>query len=696
MRSPAAHDGCGAGRLERLLRPRSIAVFGGREAERAVEQCQRIGYTGEVWPVHLSRVEVCGLRCYRGVNELPQAPDAAFIGVNRHASVTIARALAEQGCGGAVAYASGFAETGDGEGQALTAALIEAAGDMPVLGPNCYGFINYLDGALLWPDQHGGRRVERGVAVIAQSSNIAINLTMQRRGLPIAYMVAPGNQAQTDVAEVIRGVLGDDRVTAIGLYIEGIGEARALEGALGLARERGVPVVALKAGRSEQARAATLSHTASLAGSDRAMDAFLQRLGVARVHTLAHLLETLKLLHVHGPLPGSNLCSMSCSGGEAALIADAAQGRALRFPPLDATVRDRVQRSLGELVSVANPLDYHTFAWGDEAALRRTFTAMLGGGFDLSLLVLDVPRTDRCDATHWRVSADALVTAARATGAKAAVVSSLAESLPESWATDLMQQGIAPLCGFSEALVAVEAAAFVGRRWRIPPAPALLGPNGVESEGFVIHEWEAKRRLAGCGLCVPPGRLCTDARTAARAAAALGYPVAVKVAGQAHKTDIDGVRLGLRTASAVQEAAHELSRGGSNSVLVERMIEDAVAELVVGVTCDAQFGALLTIGAGGVWVELLRDTVSLLLPTQEAEVRAALDSLRIAPLLQGYRHRAAGDTDAAVTAVMAVARFAEAHQGHLRELDVNPLLVRPVGRGAVAADAVMVMGQEGA
>lgn len=697
MSSPRArNDGREAGRLEKLLRPRSIAVFGGREAARAIEQCERIGYAGELWPVHPSRAHLGGRRCYRDARELPRAPDAAFVGVNRHTSIAVIRTLAELGCGGAVAYASGFAETEAADGEALQRELIDAAGSMPVLGPNCYGFINYLDGALLWPDQHGGRRVARGVALIAQSSNIGINLTMQRRALPIAYMVTVGNQGNTDMADAMRGVLEDGRVTAIGLYMEGIRDARSLEDAFELARERGVPVIALKAGYSEQARAATMSHTASLAGSDRATGTFFKRMGVVRVRTLPQLLETLKLLHVHGPLPGNSLCSMSCSGGEAALMADVAKGRALRFPALDEALRERVQRSLGELVTVANPLDYHTFAWGDEPALRRTFAAMLSGGFDLSLLVLDVPRADRCDATHWRAAVDALTGAVRATGAKAAVVSSLAENLPESWAAELMQQGIAPLCGIAEAMEAAEAAAFVGRQGRESPAAKLLGAAAMNSKASAIHEWDAKRRLARYGLEVPSGCLCTDAREAVRAAETLGYPVVVKATGVAHKSDIGGVRLGLRNGMAVRKAAIEVAARGSGAVLVERMTDDAVAELVVGVTCDAHFGPMLTVGAGGLWVELLNDTASLLLPTREAEVRAALEGLRIMPLLQGYRHGSAGDVDAAVAAITAVARFAESHHGRLRELDVNPLLIRPAGRGVVAADAFMVMGQEAA
>ncbi|MED5249135.1 MAG: CoA-binding protein, partial [Pseudomonadota bacterium] len=371
--------------LKRLLQPDSIAVFGGREAREVVRQCRRMEFAGDIWPVHPTAAEVEGLRCFKSVEELPSSPDASFIGVNRHITVDIVRSLSQRGAGGAVCYASGFKEVPDG--QSLHDALIESAGAMPILGPNCYGVINYLDGALLWPDQHGGRRVDRGVALLTQSSNIGINLTMQARGLPLAYLIALGNQAQTDLATVLETLVEDDRVSAIGLYIEGFPDVRELEKVMGRACERRIPVVAVKSGVSTQGANITRSHTASMAGSDEAANALLKRLGIARVQDLDTLVESLKLLHVHGPLKGNRLCSMSCSGGEASLMADTAIGRDVVFPELTSEQHDSVRATVHDLVSVSNPLDYHTFAWNKEEDLFGTYSAMLACGFDLSMLV---------------------------------------------------------------------------------------------------------------------------------------------------------------------------------------------------------------------------------------------------------------------------------------------------------------------
>ena len=212
-------------KLDRLLRPKTIAVFGGLQAAEVIKQSQKMGFSGEIWPVHPKHDEICGLKVYRSVADLPGSPDAAFVGVNRFLTLDIVRDLREAGAGVAVCYASGFLEAGadDADGARLQEELVEAAGDMPIIGPNCYGLINYCDGALLWPDQHGGRRLgpdERGVAIITQSSNIAINMTMQTRGLPIAHVMTAGNQAQTGLPDMAIALLEDERVTALGLHIE--------------------------------------------------------------------------------------------------------------------------------------------------------------------------------------------------------------------------------------------------------------------------------------------------------------------------------------------------------------------------------------------------------------------------------------------------------------------------------------------
>ena len=202
--------------LSRLMRPKSIAVLGAGWALNVIEQCKKMGFDGPIWPIHPSKTEIGGLRAFASLADLPFAPDATFIGVNRNATIEVVRELAQLGAGGAICFASGWSEAGAPQ---LQSDLIQAAGQMPILGPNCYGVINYLDGALLWPDQHGGVRVENGVALISQSSNIVINLGMQKRALPVAYVACLGNAAVVGLADLAGALLDDPRVTALGLYI---------------------------------------------------------------------------------------------------------------------------------------------------------------------------------------------------------------------------------------------------------------------------------------------------------------------------------------------------------------------------------------------------------------------------------------------------------------------------------------------
>lgn len=672
--------------LDRLLRPRNVAVVGGGVwCANVIRECRKIGFAGEIWPVHPKRQQVGGEPALASLDDLPAAPDVAFIGVNREATVQIVGELARRGAGGAVCFASGFreAEAETGDGSSLQDALVAAAGEMPVLGPNCYGFINTLDGAALWPDQHGAVRSERGVAIVTQSSNIAMNLTMQRRGLPLAYIVTAGNQAQTGLAEIGRALLDDERVTALGLHIEGIGDLRAFETLAEAARALGKPVVALKVGASDQARAATISHTASLAGSEAGAYALLERLGIGRVTSLAALLETLKLLHVAGPLSSNRIASMSCSGGEAGLMVDSAHGSGLVFPPLNEAQRAGLRAELGPKVALANPLDYHTYIWGDRNALARCFSAMMEAELALGCVVVDFPRPDRCSADEWNLVVDAAVEVQAARGIPMAILASLADTMPEAVAEAIMARGLAPLSGLSEALEAISVAARIGSPGSA--APVLL--PGCAAGSVTLSEAEAKAALAAHGLEQPAARRAASAEEAASFAAELGFPVALKGEGAAHKTEAGLVALNLTDAEAVRTRAAAMP---ARSFLIEEMINTSLAELIVGVLADPAHGFVLTLGAGGRLTEILGDSQFLLLPSSPEEVSAALDRLRIAPLLHGYRGAPPADRGAILRAVMAVQSYVTAHADRVAELEVNPLICTPTR--AVAADALIRLG----
>ena len=677
--------------LRRLLRPRHVAFVGGREAARALGRCLEAGFAGEVWPVHPRHDAVEGRRCYRSIAELPAPPDAAFVAVRREATLEVVRELAAAGAGGCVCYAAGFAESG-AAGAALQDALAAAAGDLALIGPNCYGFINYLDGLCLWHDIHGGRSVARGVAIVSQSGNIALNLTMSDRSVPLALVISVGNQAVTGLGDCVAALIEDPRIAAIGLYVEGVSDVAGLSRAAAAALDKRVPLVALAAGSSESGRRIALSHTASLAGAPELARALFRRLGIVQVANLTQFLETLKLLAVLGPLDGGRLALLTCSGGEAALVADLAGPRGLRFAELSAEQHAALAAQLPAFATVGNPLDYNTSIWGDRAALEACFATMMDGAADITLLVLDRPRDGLDGAEDWDPPVEAMIAARRRTGRPAAVASSLPELLPEATRERLIANGLAPLQGLDEAVTALAAAAWYGGRTRGRCGLELPAPARLPAESELLDEWASKRLLRRYRLAVPDGRLVAPADAPA-AAAEIGFPVALKALGLAHKTEAGAVALDLADSDAVAAAADRLSVL-SERIIVESMVAGTLAELLVGVTHHPCFGLALVIGAGGALVELIDDTATLLLPCDRAAIAEALAGLKVARLLAGHRGGPPADLDAAIDAVLAIAACAEDHRDSLVELDVNPLLVLPQGRGAVAADALIRLARQ--
>ena len=674
--------------FERLLKPRSIAVFGGAQAQEVIRQSDRMGYKGEIWPVHPEKTEILGRTVYRSVEDLPGSPDAAYVGVNRHLTIDIVRDLAARDAGGAICYATGFVESGE-DGSELQRQLLEASGDMPLVGPNCYGLLNYIDGAMLWPDQQGGRRVDEGVAIVTMSSNVGFNLTMQRRGLPIAYMLSLGNKLKFNLHDAIETFARQDRVTAIGLFLESIPDPKTFQEAVNLARELGKPIVALKVGRSAVAQKMVVSHTASLAGSDDLVSALFEHVGVARVDSLEALVEALKVLHVLGPLKGGRIGAMSTSGGDLALLADA-MGPDLTMPALSDEVEQRLRAVIHERVVAANPFDYQMFGWDDEDHMAEKFSVFLAEDFDVALCLLDYPREDICDQSTWGGAERGFVRAAQTTGTKSAVLATFTDTIAESVAERLMKNGIALLAGVETGLAGIQAAVDVGAAWSRPPSVPLL-TSMSQQEGSscrLLDEAESKGLLAHWGVPVPGARIVRSAEEAVEAAAELGYPVVVKTLGLAHKTEIGGVRLGLGSADKVSAAVAEISNL-CESFLIEKMIDGVVAELIVGVSRDEQFGPYLLVGGGGILVELMKDSVSLLLPTTKERVLNALTQLKCAPLLKGFRGRPPADLEAAADVILAVAEQVEKNPSAIIELDINPLMLLAEGQGAVAADALI-------
>jgi acetate---CoA ligase (ADP-forming) len=682
--------------IHRLIAPRSIALIGaGAWTDAVAAGNTAIGYSGALWRVHPTRPSTAATTYYRSVADLPGVPDAAFIAVPNHEAPSVAGALAAHGAGGFVCFSAGFSETGTESGHLLTRELLGNAGALPFFGPNCYGFVNFFDKVAMMPDQIVGPPVERGVALICQSGTIALTLMFNHRSLPIGCLLTVGNQTRLAVEDLIETLCDDARVTAFGLYLEGIMDPERFARAAALAHAAGKPIAVIKSGRTAAAARTAHSHTGALAGADEVFEAFCRQAGIARCDTLATLCETLKLFHVGGPLPGRKVLVMGASGGDMAMTADISRDLDLDFAPLPQARAASLREVMTDRVTIANPFDIHTYLWFDPPALKRVFSEVLHSGYDAAGFMLDSPPEGQADSAAYDAVIDVFIEAAHGAPTRAALIASLPETISARTRRRCLEGGVIPLQGQREALEALSLAGGVGAAWASNPGVNLhLPPSAIASSGiYALGEHEGKAALAQFGVRVPRGKL-VPAHAAVQAAHELGFPVVIKASGAhlEHKTEVGGVVLNVRTEGDARSAAERLAKL-SDTLLVEEMFTDGVAEILIGVIVDPQFGQVLVLGAGGVFTEILSDSVSLLPPWTGASIASALERLTVAKLLAGYRGKPAADVSALIGTILSVARYAAEHVTALVELDVNPVIVRPAGLGAVAVDTMIRLKQ---
>jgi acetyl-CoA synthetase len=679
-----------AASIKRLLAPRTVALFGSAWADAVDAAGKAVGFSGEVWRIHPNRPSTASVKYFRSVDELPGAPDASFVAAPAAEVPNIASGLAQRGAGGFVCFAAGFSETGTDKGRRLTSELVSGAGGLPFFGPNCYGFINFFDQVALWPDQVVGQRVERGVAIICQSGTLALNLLFNGRSLPIGYVLTVGNQTCLAVEDMIELLTADERVTAFGLYVEGVKDTVRFAQAVEKARAAGKPIALVKAGRTEAAARTAHTHTGSLAGADSVFDSFCRQAGIARCDSLATLCETLKVFHSGGPLRGRRVLVMGASGGDMAMTADASRDLGLSFPPFPPAAALQLRELLTDKVTIANPFDFHTHIWFDAPAMHSMFSTVHSSGFDATGFMIDCPPSDQADPGAYVVAIEQYIAAFPGPPARGAVICSLPESMAPSTRQMCLAAGIMPLQGQREALEALNLAGEVGETWASGMRVELRIPaRSGTAQVSTLAEYTGKAALAAFGVNIPRSRVVPP-NEVATAARALGFPVVIKATGThlEHKSEVGAVVVNVRNTADAEAAAQRLSEL-SDSLLVEEMVADGVAEMLVGMTVDPQFGQVLVIGAGGVLTELLRDSATLLPPFTTASIEAAIRRLKVAKLLTGFRGKPAGDVPALVSTVLACTRYAETNLNTLCELDINPVIVRPAGLGAVAVDVLI-------
>ncbi|MFE9647279.1 acetate--CoA ligase family protein [Streptomyces sp. NPDC006365] len=687
--------------LDRFFRPESVAVVGASDAEgrpntgitrQLLSWAERVG--ARLHPVHPTRQSVFGISCVPSVTDLPEQVDLAVLLVSD--PLPVIEELGEAKVKFAVAFASGFAETG-AEGaaaQARLAAAVERSG-LRLLGPNTNlnafeKFRDDLDGpaiALITQSGHQGRPV----------------FTMQELGVRLSHWAPTGNEADLETADFISYFAEQPEIGAIACYVEGLKDGRAFMLAADRAARRGVPVVAVKVGRTETGARTAASHTGKLTGADAVVDAAMRQYGVIRVDGLDELQDTAALLARARPLSADGVVVYSISGGTGAHFSDLATEAGLPLPRLSDAKQTELHQWIPEYLDVANPVDNGGHPVGDWRG-RKIIDAILD---DPAVGVLICPITGPFPPMSDQLAQD-LVEAAEQTDKLVCVVWGSPVGTESAYRDTLLGSSrVATFRTFANCITAVRAHldhAHFTASYRSPfdeaprtPSPSFRKAQALMRPGQQLSEHAAKQLLRAYGIRVPREQLVTSAAAAVRAAGLVGYPVVMKASGAqlAHKTELGLVKIGLTSASQVRDTYRELTDIARyegvplDGVLVCQMVDPGV-EMVVGVTQDDLFGPTVTVGLGGVLVEVLRDTAVRVPPFGEEQARAMLGELRGRALLDGVRGRPSSDLDALIEVVFRVQRMALELDGELAELDINPLMVLPRGQGAVALDAMAV------
>lgn len=673
--------------LTRLLSPKQIAFIGGRDCVTAIGEARRRGFKGEIWPVNPTRAEISGYPCFKTVEDLPSAPDAVFMAVPAKPAIDVLRSLAARGSGGVVCYTAGFREAGD-EGAVLEAALVEAAGEMALIGPNCYGAINFQSNTALWPFAHGGSCPNgEGAAIVTQSGMLSSDILMSQRGLPITHMISCGNQAVLSLEDFLEFLVDEQGVKAIGLHIEGLRDVPRFHRVALQANAKGVPIVALKTGTSKIGSSLTVSHTGSLSGSDSLYDALFERCGVIRVETPPELLETLKFLVIAGVPSANRIAGFTCSGGGATMLADRGERIGLQFPEIPYASSATLEALLPPIATVSNPLDYTTPIWGNAERTRPVFLeAMKQTGASATILVQDYPASGLDESLgFYRADAEALVLAAKERGIPAAILATLHENIDPDTRDWLVGQSCVPLLGIYEGLGALKNAVWWGQRHRSIQSKPPMPLTNARAVGDIkqLTEADSKALLTQHGLPIPKAvRVC--ALDMEISCAEMRFPVVLKMMGPllAHKSEAGAVVLGIHDITALNDARVRMTNAVrsynpeavTDDFIVEEMVEKPIAELLVSMRRDPDFGPSLTLAAGGVLVELLQDSTNLLMPVNDDELANAIASLKISALLKGYRGGAAANSEQLNTVITDLQRLFLANET-LAEIEINPLFV---------------------
>jgi acetate---CoA ligase (ADP-forming) len=691
--------------IAHLLAPRSVAIVGassdrGRIGGRPVHYYRQAGFAGRIYPINPNRDEIQGYQAYPTIDSVPGPIDLAVIAIPAAQVAAAIEQSARKGAQAAVVFSAGFAEIGP-QGAALQRELLAIASRCGVrlLGPNCLGLFNARIGhfATFSSFPESGLPAPGRVGLVTQSGAYGTHVLMQARArrIGVNIWVSTGNEADLDVAALIEALADDADTEVIACYLEGVRHGPTLLRALGAAHAARKPVILMKVGRSAVGAEAAASHTASLAGSDAVFEAALSSYGVERVETTERFLDLTYAASRARLPPGNRLGSVTISGGAGVLMADVAEDEGLEVPPLPIAAQRRLLAA-NPLGSPRNPVDVTGQALNNIDLVRQHVAAIFEDAtYDCAVGFFTAwPAVSTLGPKlQW-----ALREGTQGRGERPMALVILA---PADIAQAYEADGFLVFEDPSRAIAALGGMVRLSVRLNSQPRrmPPALAPTAPLLPQRPLSEVEAKQLLSRAGINLLPERLVGSAEAARDAAAALGCPVAMKIISSeiAHKTEIGAVVLDVASPEAAAAAFGQLMaalaraapHARTEGILVSPMVKDGV-EVILAAKNDAVFGPVTMVGVGGIFVEVLKDVVLRVGAVDADEARRMLEELKGYALLAGARGRPAADLDAAADAIAAFSAYALANAGRFESIEINPLVVRPRGRGAVALDAWIV------
>lgn len=694
----------GALALDRLLRPRSVAIVGasptpGALGASVLGNLERNGYAGEIHLINPKRDEIGGRPCLKTISDLPPGVDAAVLAIPRVAVLDSVRALAERGVGAAVIFSAGFAEGGEeGLAEQRDIADIARRSGMVIEGPNCLGMVNHIDGvALTFVETETKAPHGPAVGVVSQSGAMAavLSTTIAARDLPTTFSVSTGNEAASGVEDYVDYLVGHPDTRVIAMIVEQFRKPRRFLAAARAARKAGKTIVLLHPGKSSAARESAATHTGAMAGDYKTMRLLVGREGVIFAETLEELADIAEILIRCPAAEGAGgTVVMGESGAFKALMLDLAEELGLPLPTLDAENAPALRAALPEFVGVSNPLDLTAQGLVDPDLYYRTLAALFEDA-RVKAVVVGIIQTDPITIA---IKSPPILKAVRdLRPTKPVIYAGLDEGAPVAaeLIAELRAAGVPYFPSSERVLRALKR--ILGAEVRTGGSLGEAPPIALPSEGGVVAEYLAKQMLAPAGVRFPVGRLATSAEEAGAIAAEIGFPVVLKAqaADLPHKSDVGGVIVGLADADAVgagyarmlADIARHRPGLKLDGVLVERMGARGL-EMIVGGRNDPEWGPVILAGMGGVTAEMIGD-VRLIAPDMTAdEIKAELAALQSGPLLSGYRGSPALDVDAFAALIQGVAATLAATPA-IAEIDLNPVIVYPQGEGVVALDALI-------